>query len=115
MINLSTEELLAFINSNHSNWRGTDHGDTVQAYQGRKAQQAAAALFLIGREMETDTPTLTENQAKKLFFEHLRDLLSPEMIDSGDVAESGTSRFCIEICLNQWKTATSLIYFRPSE
>lgn len=98
---ISTKELVDFINSDHAVWGGTDHGDTVQAYQGRKAQQVAAALFLIGREMEAGEPVLSERQAADIFFNQLRGLLHPNMIDG----ESGTSRFNIEICLNQWKTS----------
>lgn len=101
IMKISTQELIDFINSDHADWHGTDHGDTVQAYQGRKAQQVAAALLLIGREMETGEPVLSEQQASDLFFNYLRGLLHPDMVG----AESGTSRFCVEICLNQWKTA----------
>ena len=96
---MSNEELLQIIENEDSDWQGTDNGDTIEKYQGRQCFVYAAALILIGREMDGDKPILNTEQAASIFYNQLRYLVKQGYIDG----ESGNSRFCVEVLLNRWK------------
>lgn len=96
---MSNNELLAIIENEENDWQGTDNGDTTERYQGRQCFVYAAALILLGREMETGDAILTTEQAANIFFNQMRYLLNQGYIDG----ESGNSRFCVEVLLNLWK------------
>jgi len=96
---MSNEALLQIIENDENDWQGTDNGDSTERYQGRQCFVHAAALILIGREMDSGEPLLTTEQAASIFFNQLRHLLKQGYIDG----ESGNSRFCVEVLLNRWK------------
>lgn len=97
---LTTADLFSILEDTTAQWQGYDNGDSVAAYQGRQMEKYAAAMILVAREMYSGSQIMTPEQVGTVFYEYMRKMLNPVMVDG----ESGTSRFCIEIAINQWKT-----------
>lgn len=102
---LTNEQLLEIINNPANDWQGTYNGDSTERYQGRQCFVKAAALILIGRELEGGNVELSRKQAEMVFYDVMRDLMHPRSVEG----ESGNSRFCVETMINLWKTKFSLI------
>ncbi len=82
---IKISDLLKEIYSDKYDWGGYEHGDTESKYQARKCIQTALVLIVTSRiiEMEDDLedildgkkdPGISAEQAKDLFYDHIRHL-----------------------------------------